>query len=31
MHGLAFDIAHFLAGGMVVASFLLLYQSPKQA
>ncbi|MBE2294444.1 MAG: hydrogenase-4 component E [Phycisphaerales bacterium] len=27
MHGLAFDIAHFLAGGMVVASFLLLYQS----
>ena len=26
MHGLAFDIAHFLAGGMVVASFLLLYQ-----
>jgi hydrogenase-4 component E len=26
MHGLAFDIAHFLAGGMVVVSFLLLYQ-----
>ncbi len=26
MHGLAFDIAHFLAGGMVLASFLLLYQ-----
>lgn len=26
MHGLAFDIAHLLAGGMVVVSFLLLYQ-----
>ena len=26
MHGLEFDIAHFLAGGMVVVSFLLLYQ-----
>jgi hydrogenase-4 component E len=26
MHGLTFDIAHFLAGGMVVVSFLLLYQ-----
>jgi hydrogenase-4 component E len=26
MHGLEFDIAHFLAGGMVVVSLLLLYQ-----
>jgi hydrogenase-4 component E len=26
MHSLAFDIAHLLAGGMVVMSFLLLYQ-----
>ena len=26
MHSLAFDIAHFLAGSMVVVSFLLLYQ-----
>lgn len=26
MHGLEFDIAHFLAGGMVVISLLLLYQ-----
>ncbi|NJN47859.1 MAG: hydrogenase-4 component E [Candidatus Competibacteraceae bacterium] len=26
MHGLEFDIAHLLAGGMVVVSFLLLYQ-----
>jgi hydrogenase-4 component E len=26
MHSLAFDIAHLLAGGMLVASFLLLYQ-----
>ena len=26
MHSLAFDIAHLLAGGMVVVSFLLLYQ-----
>lgn len=26
MHDLTFDIAHFLAGGMVVVSFLLLYQ-----
>jgi hydrogenase-4 component E len=26
MHGLAFDIAHLLAGGMVIVSFLLLYQ-----
>jgi hydrogenase-4 component E len=26
MHGLAFDIAHLLAGGMVVVSFLMLYQ-----
>jgi hydrogenase-4 component E len=26
MHGLAFDIAHLLAGGMVLVSFLLLYQ-----
>lgn len=26
MHGLEFDIAHLLAGGMVVLSFLLLYQ-----
>ena len=26
MHGLAFDIAHFLAGGMVLVSFLMLYQ-----
>lgn len=26
MHGLGFDIAHFLAGGMVVISLLLLYQ-----
>ncbi|MFZ1325149.1 MAG: hydrogenase-4 component E [Candidatus Contendobacter sp.] len=26
MHGLEFDIAHFLAGGMVLLSFLLLYQ-----
>ena len=26
MRGLAFDIAHLLAGGMVVVSFLLLYQ-----
>ena len=31
MHGLAFDIAHFLAGGMVVVSFLLLYQDRLQA
>ena len=26
MHGLAFDIAHLLAGGMVIISFMLLYQ-----
>ena len=26
MHGLAFDIAHLLAGGMVIVSFMLLYQ-----
>jgi hydrogenase-4 component E len=26
MHGLVFDIAHLLAGSMVVVSFLLLYQ-----
>jgi hydrogenase-4 component E len=26
MHGLSFDIAHLLAGGMVLVSFLLLYQ-----
>ncbi|MBK8184137.1 MAG: hydrogenase-4 component E [Candidatus Competibacteraceae bacterium] len=26
MRGLAFDIAHFLAGGMVLVSFMLLYQ-----
>ena len=26
MHSLAFDIAHFLPGSMVVVSFLLLYQ-----
>ena len=26
MHGLEFDIAHFLAGSMVVISLLLLYQ-----
>jgi hydrogenase-4 component E len=31
MHGLAFDIAHFLAGGMVLASFLLLYQDRLSA
>jgi hydrogenase-4 component E len=26
MHGLSFDVAHLLAGGLVLASFLLLYQ-----
>jgi hydrogenase-4 component E len=26
MHGLAFDVAHLLAGGLVLVSFLLLYQ-----
>ena len=26
MHGLAFDIAHMLAGGLVLVSFMLLYQ-----
>ncbi|MDE2030117.1 MAG: hydrogenase-4 component E, partial [Alphaproteobacteria bacterium] len=26
MHGLAFDVSHFLAGGMVVISFMLIYQ-----
>jgi hypothetical protein len=26
MHGLAFDIAHLLAGSMVIVSFMLLYQ-----
>ena len=26
MHSLSFDIAHLLAGGMLVLSFLLLYQ-----
>ena len=31
MHGLAFDIAHLLAGGMVLASFLLLYQDRLSA
>ena len=31
MRGLAFDIAHFLAGGMVVVSFLLLYQDRLSA
>lgn len=31
MRGLAFDIAHFLAGGMVLASFLLLYQDRLSA
>ncbi|HRD48562.1 MAG TPA: hydrogenase-4 component E [Candidatus Contendobacter sp.] len=31
MHGLAFDIAHFLAGGMVVVSFLMLYQDRLSA
>lgn len=31
MHGLAFDIAHLLAGGMVLVSFLLLYQDRVQA
>ncbi|MBZ4194257.1 MAG: hydrogenase-4 component E [Candidatus Contendobacter sp.] len=31
MHGLAFDIAHLLAGGMVIVSFLLLYQDRVSA
>lgn len=31
MHGLAFDIAHLLAGGMVIVSFLLLYQDRLSA
>ena len=26
MHGLAFDIAHMLAGGLVLVSFMQLYQ-----
>ena len=26
MHGLAFDIAHLLAGGLVLVSFMMLYQ-----
>ena len=26
MHGLSFDVAHFLAGGLVLVSFMLLYQ-----
>jgi len=26
MHGLAFDIAHMLAGGLVLVSFMMLYQ-----
>ena len=26
MHGLAFDVAHLLAGGLVLVSFLMLYQ-----
>jgi hydrogenase-4 component E len=31
MHGLAFDIAHLLAGGMVIVSFMLLYQDRVSA
>jgi hydrogenase-4 component E len=31
MHGLAFDIAHLLAGGMVLVSFLMLYQDRVSA
>ncbi|MDG4596435.1 MAG: hydrogenase-4 component E [Candidatus Contendobacter sp.] len=31
LHGLAFDVAHLLAGGMVIASFLLLYQDRLSA
>src|SRR5665648_124026 len=31
MHGLAFDIAHVLAGSLVLASFLLLYQDRLSA
>jgi hydrogenase-4 component E len=31
MHSLAFDIAHLLAGGMVIVSFLLLYQDRVSA
>ncbi len=26
MHGLSFDIAHMLAGGLVLVSFMMLYQ-----
>ena len=26
MHGLSFDVAHLLAGGLVLVSFMLLYQ-----
>ena len=26
MHGLSFDIAHLLAGGLVLVSFMMLYQ-----
>ena len=31
MHGLAFDIAHVLAGGLVLVSFLMLYQDRMYA
>jgi hydrogenase-4 component E len=31
MHGLAFDIAHLLAGGLVLVSFLMLYQERMYA
>jgi hydrogenase-4 component E len=31
MHGLAFDIAHLLAGGLVLVSFLMLYQDRMYA
>src|SRR6266704_2693318 len=31
MHGLAFDIAHLLAGGLVLASFAMLYQDRLHA
>ena len=31
MHGLAFDIAHLLAGGLVLVSFMLLYQDRLSA
>ncbi len=31
MHGLTFDVAHLLAGGLVLVSFMLLYQDRLQA